>query len=178
MIFLGYRESVANCMAHPQISIVIPAYNESARIENALERVLCCVAQKGWDAEVLVVDDGSTDDTAAIVHRWMTQHPRLNLVQNPGNRGKGYSSIASSSDAASTGSPAPSSVSPSRTPSADSKPSNAPPPRSSSASRPLSAGASIRRFSSSPASFATSSARFPSLGDTTSAAACPISGTV
>jgi glycosyltransferase involved in cell wall biosynthesis len=91
MIFLGYRESVANCMAHPQISIVIPAYNESARIENALERVLCCVAQKGWDAEVLVVDDGSTDDTAAIVHRWMTQHPRLNLVQNPGNRGKGYS---------------------------------------------------------------------------------------
>src|ERR1700728_1650376 len=78
-------------MAHPRLSIVIPAYNESARIENALDRVLSCVAEQGWDAEVLVVDDGSTDDTAAIVQRWMTKHPRLHLVQNPGNRGKGYS---------------------------------------------------------------------------------------
>jgi glycosyltransferase involved in cell wall biosynthesis len=78
-------------MAHPELSIVIPAYNESARIEHALDRVLSCVAEQGWDAEVLVVDDGSTDDTAAIVHRWMGSHPRLHLVQNPGNRGKGYS---------------------------------------------------------------------------------------
>lgn len=78
-------------MAHPQLSIVIPAYNESARIEDALERVMSCVAAQGWDAEVLVVDDGSKDDTAAIVKRWMHDHPRLHLVQNPGNRGKGYS---------------------------------------------------------------------------------------
>jgi glycosyltransferase involved in cell wall biosynthesis len=78
-------------MAHPQLSIVIPAYNESARIENALERVMSCVQEQGWDAEVLVVDDGSKDDTAAIVQRWMTRYPRLHLVQNPGNRGKGYS---------------------------------------------------------------------------------------
>jgi len=78
-------------MAHPKLSIVIPAYNESARIENALERVMGCVAEQGWDAEVLVVDDGSKDDTAAIVQRWMRDHPRLHLIQNPGNRGKGYS---------------------------------------------------------------------------------------
>src|ERR1700722_2254101 len=78
-------------MAHPQLSIVIPAYNESARIEHALDRVLSCVAEQSWDAEVLVVDDGSTDDTAAIVQRWMTKYPRLHLVENPGNRGKGYS---------------------------------------------------------------------------------------
>jgi glycosyltransferase involved in cell wall biosynthesis len=78
-------------MSHPQLSIVIPAYNESARIEPALERVLSCVAERNWDAEVLVVDDGSKDDTAAIVQRWMTQHPRLHLIQNPGNKGKGYS---------------------------------------------------------------------------------------
>src|ERR1700750_1000536 len=78
-------------MAHPQLSIVIPAYNESARIEHALDRVLSTVAEQGWDAEVLVVDDGSKDDTAAIVQRWMAQHPRLHLVQNPGNKGKGYS---------------------------------------------------------------------------------------
>src|SRR5258708_30600552 len=78
-------------MAHPQLSIVIPAYNESARIDDALDRVLSCVAEQGWDAEVLVVDDGSRDDTAAIVQRWMVKHPRLHLVQNPGNKGKGYS---------------------------------------------------------------------------------------
>ncbi len=78
-------------MAHPQLSIVIPAYNESARIEKALERVLDCVAEQRWDAEVLVVDDGSKDDTAAVVERWMTMHPRLHLVKNVGNRGKGYS---------------------------------------------------------------------------------------
>src|ERR1700749_1247828 len=78
-------------MAHPQLSIVIPAYNESARIEHALDRVLSCVAEQSWDAEVLVVDDGSKDNTAAIVQRWMADHPRLHLIQNPGNRGKGYS---------------------------------------------------------------------------------------
>lgn len=78
-------------MAHPQLSIVIPAYNEGARIEGALERVSSCIAARGWDAEVLVVDDGSRDDTAAIVHRWMLDNPRLHLIQNPGNKGKGYS---------------------------------------------------------------------------------------
>ena len=78
-------------VSSPQISIVIPAYNESARIEMALARVLSCVYEREWDAEVLVVDDGSTDDTAAIVQRWMSKHPRLQLFENPGNRGKGYS---------------------------------------------------------------------------------------
>ncbi len=51
-------------MSHPQMSIVIPAYNESARIEATLARVMECVETQRWDAEVLVVDDGSTDDTS------------------------------------------------------------------------------------------------------------------
>jgi glycosyltransferase involved in cell wall biosynthesis len=78
-------------LATPHLSIVIPAYNEAARIENALARVLECVEQQGWDAEVLVVDDGSKDATPEIVHRWMERYPRLHLIQNNGNRGKGYS---------------------------------------------------------------------------------------
>ena len=78
-------------MATPYYSIVIPAYNESARIEETLERVMECVEAQGWDAEVLVVDDGSRDSTPDIVHRWMERYPRLHLVQNAGNRGKGYS---------------------------------------------------------------------------------------
>jgi glycosyltransferase involved in cell wall biosynthesis len=78
-------------MATPQLSIVIPAYNESARIEQTLERVMACVDGQGWDAEVLVVDDGSTDRTVEIIHAWMERYPRLHLIQNEGNRGKGYS---------------------------------------------------------------------------------------
>ena len=81
-------------MAHPELSIVIPAYNEASRIDATLERVLSCVAVQGWDAEVLVVDDGSTDETTAIVERWMqlpVANERLHLIENPGNRGKGYS---------------------------------------------------------------------------------------
>ena len=78
-------------MSQPRYSIIIPAYNESARIEQTLERVLDCIAGHGWDAEVLVVDDGSRDGTSAIVKRWMESHSNLKLIQNPGNRGKGYS---------------------------------------------------------------------------------------
>jgi glycosyltransferase involved in cell wall biosynthesis len=78
-------------LAHPRLSIVIPAYNECLRIEDALERVMRCIEARKWDAEVLVVDDGSTDETPAIVQRWMLKYPRLHMVRNPGNRGKGYS---------------------------------------------------------------------------------------
>ncbi len=78
-------------MPEPRYSIVIPAYNESARIEQTLERVLACVSEHGWDAEVLVVNDGSTDNTGAIVEHWMSRHDNLHLIANPGNRGKGYS---------------------------------------------------------------------------------------
>ena len=78
-------------MASPHLSIVIPAYNEAARIERTLLRVLQCVREHQWDAEVLVVDDGSTDETAAIVRNYMQTAPELLLIQNPGNRGKGYS---------------------------------------------------------------------------------------
>ncbi len=78
-------------MPHPQVSIVIPAYNEALRIEKTLDRVLACVRDRQWDAEVLVVDDGSTDGTCEIVQRYMAEHGCLHLVRNPGNRGKGYS---------------------------------------------------------------------------------------
>ena len=72
-------------------SIVIPAYNESARIAASLERVLAYIDQRGWDAEVLVVNDGSRDNTAEILHDYLKKSPRLRLLENPGNRGKGYS---------------------------------------------------------------------------------------
>ncbi len=75
----------------PQYSIVIPAYNESARIGRALAEVLRTLDEKRWNAEVLVVNDGSTDNTASIVENFVAKDPRVRLIQNPTNRGKGYS---------------------------------------------------------------------------------------
>src|SRR5216683_4836156 len=72
-------------------SIVIPAYNEGARVGVTLEKVLAYVAQRGWDAEVIVVNDGSLDNTAEIVRGYAEKNLRLRLLENPGNRGKGYS---------------------------------------------------------------------------------------
>ena len=72
-------------------SIVIPAYNEEIRIEATLDRVLEYVYSQKWDAEILVVNDGSRDATRDIILRYAAAHPMLRLVDNPGNHGKGFS---------------------------------------------------------------------------------------
>ena len=72
-------------------SIVIPAYNEGKRLGATLEKVLGYVRAQGWNAEVIVVNDGSRDNTAEIVRGFAENDPTLRLVENPGNRGKGYS---------------------------------------------------------------------------------------
>ena len=78
-------------MQRPLISIVIPAYNESARIGRALDEVLQCIHARAWHAEVVVVNDGSTDNTVAVIEDYAALHPEIRLLQNPENRGKGYS---------------------------------------------------------------------------------------
>jgi len=72
-------------------SIIIPAYNESSRLRPTLDELLRFIEQRGWDAEVLVVDDGSRDNTRDIVRECARTHSQIVLVENPGNRGKGYS---------------------------------------------------------------------------------------
>jgi len=78
-------------MRSPEYSIVVPAYNESQRIAASLGSILDFLSAQQWDAEVLVVNDGSKDDTAAIVASQAQADRRVRLLQNPGNRGKGYS---------------------------------------------------------------------------------------
>jgi dolichyl-phosphate beta-glucosyltransferase len=76
---------------NPTYSIVIPAYNESARIGGTLRAVRDCIRARGWTAEVLVVDDGSTDNTVAIVRNFAMRNREFRLISNPRNCGKGYS---------------------------------------------------------------------------------------
>ena len=76
---------------YPASSIVIPAYNESARIEATMREVVNCIREQGWDCEVIVVNDGSTDTTARQVLDFAQGAPEVRLLENPGNHGKGYS---------------------------------------------------------------------------------------
>lgn len=78
---------------------MIPAYNEGARIGATLDRVLAYVHEQGWDAEVIVVNDGSRDKTAEIVQSFAAKDPTLRLIDNPGNHGKGFSVRAGMLDA-------------------------------------------------------------------------------
>jgi glycosyltransferase involved in cell wall biosynthesis len=82
---------VASVTQFPKYSIVIPAFNESARIPATLQSVVACIRANGWSAEVIVVNDGSRDTTADLVRAFAKTAPEVRLVENPGNRGKGYS---------------------------------------------------------------------------------------
>ena len=76
----------------PFVSIVIPAYNEQSRLPATLQAVRDYLAVRHpGDFEILVVDDGSRDSTAAVAERFCRDHPEARLLRNPGNRGKGYS---------------------------------------------------------------------------------------
>ena len=102
-------------MPVPLVSIVIPAYNEESRLPATLGRIGAYLLASGLDAEILIVDDGSSDGTAQLVEAAATKgamrvgpaspgpggespgserripSARLRLIRNPGNRGKGYS---------------------------------------------------------------------------------------
>jgi dolichyl-phosphate beta-glucosyltransferase len=73
------------------VSIVIPAYNEERRLPGSLESIRTYLAARPFQAEVIVVDDGSTDATARIVEEFRARLPGLRLISNGTNRGKGYS---------------------------------------------------------------------------------------
>lgn len=89
------RTVAARCVRYSNalrsLSIIIPAYNEEKRLPSTLDRVLEFLATADFSpVEVLVVDDGSRDGTAAVVEKYSSLHPVIRLLGNPGNRGKGY----------------------------------------------------------------------------------------
>jgi dolichyl-phosphate beta-glucosyltransferase len=74
---------------NPYLSVVIPAYNEAVRLPTTLDKVMGYLVDQPYPYEVIVVDDGSADNTADIVDEKGREYPSLRVIRNP-HRGKGY----------------------------------------------------------------------------------------
>ena len=75
------------------ISIIVPAYNEAVRLKDNLPRIIKFIQLHNLDAELIVVDDGSTDDTGTVAETAFrfAENVQTQLIKNDVNRGKGYS---------------------------------------------------------------------------------------
>lgn len=79
-------------MTSPDLSIIIPAYNEESLIASTLECLYTYLSTRPDPYEIIVVDDGSQDKTAESVHNWYKKNDAdLHLLVNPQNMGKGFS---------------------------------------------------------------------------------------
>jgi glycosyltransferase involved in cell wall biosynthesis len=77
--------------AEYQLSIIIPSFNEELRLPTTLEKIAAFIRTESLHTEVIVVDDGSTDRTAAVAQSFTSQIPTLRVLSNGLNRGKGFS---------------------------------------------------------------------------------------
>jgi dolichyl-phosphate beta-glucosyltransferase len=84
------RPSGRETPAAYDLTIVIPAYNEEKRVGTTVEAVHRYCSQKGLSREIIVVDDGSSDNTSGVVTALQERIPGLQLVRYGPNRGKGY----------------------------------------------------------------------------------------
>ena len=78
----------------PDLSIIIPAYNEEDRLARTLGRIRDYLSNRPFgsaEVEIIVVDDGSTDGTLRLAQEWVGEFPHLRILSNGENHGKGYS---------------------------------------------------------------------------------------
>jgi dolichyl-phosphate beta-glucosyltransferase len=75
----------------PELSIIIPSYNEEQRLPATLASIAAYIRSSKRKIEVIVVDDGSRDNTVAVAEKFRNEIPSLRVVSNDKNRGKGYS---------------------------------------------------------------------------------------
>jgi dolichyl-phosphate beta-glucosyltransferase len=73
-----------------ELSVIIPAFNEEARLPRTLESVYNYLSNRGGTFEIIVVDDGSADHTADAVDSFAASRPSVRLISYAPNRGKGY----------------------------------------------------------------------------------------
>lgn len=87
-------------MSNPYLSIVIPAYREELRIGETLQSIDRYLESRKIVAEVLVVVDGSPDDTAQVVRNYALRMPYIRVIEHTVNRGKGHAVRVGLSEAA------------------------------------------------------------------------------
>jgi len=74
--------------AGPFLSIIIPAHNEERRLPGSLEKIVAFLERQDYQAEVIVVDNGSQDNTSGVVEGFMARYPFISLIREE-RRGKG-----------------------------------------------------------------------------------------
>ena len=74
-----------------KLSVIVPVYNSAAFISETFQELVDYLEKLGEEYELLFVDDGSRDNTGSILEKLAGRHPRVFLIRNRANRGKGYS---------------------------------------------------------------------------------------
>lgn len=73
------------------LSITIPAYNEEKRLVTTMNKICAYLSQGGFPYEIIVVDDGSTDNTLQMMKKFASANKHIVVLANDRNYGKGYS---------------------------------------------------------------------------------------
>ena len=76
---------------NPYLSIVVPAYNEAAILPTTLDCLRTFLGHQAFTAEVIIVDDGSMDNTSVLIGEWQHVFDCLRVLRNSANLGKGAS---------------------------------------------------------------------------------------
>lgn len=77
-------------MEQPFLSVIIPAYKEGERIGRNLLEIDKYLKGKSYSYEILIVDDGSPDNTVEVSRNYALQIPNIRIIENKENHGKGY----------------------------------------------------------------------------------------
>jgi len=74
-------------MGEPDLSVVLPLHNEAESLPLLWQELTAALEREGWDAEVIFVDDGSTDDSGAVLRSLQARDARVRIVQLTANHG-------------------------------------------------------------------------------------------
>lgn len=73
------------------LSIIIPAHNEQYRIKRTISKIIYYIKRNNIDAQIIIIDDGSKDETYRIINVFRNKHNFIVVVKNEKNMGKGFS---------------------------------------------------------------------------------------